>query len=257
MQKNEVDNSIYDAYSDRWYTAFDDPVALLRAETLVKLPWTLEQIKKNFKNIQQVHALDVGCGGGFLSNGLAKNGLRVTGVDLSESSLATAKRFDETKTVNYLQADAYHLPFADNSFEVLTAMDFLEHIEHPEAAIREFSRVLKPGGLFVFHTFNRNWLAYFIIIRLVELLVKNTPKNLHVLRLFIKPSELAVYCKTSNLEVIEMSGIRPVLTGIPLKNIFSGVVPETLKFKLTGSLMLSYIGCARKEPGQNISASIP
>lgn len=188
----------------------------------------------------------VGCGGGFLSNGLAKNQLKVTGVDLSESSLATARRFDETNSVDYLKADAYQLPFADSSFEVLTPMDFLEHVEHPEAAIREFSRVLKPGGLFVFHTFNRNWLAYFIIIRLVELLVRNTPKNMHVLKLFIKPSELAHFCKTANLNVLEMSGIRPVFTSIPLKNIFSGVVPESLRFKLTSSLKLSYIGCAAK-----------
>lgn len=246
MQKSEVDNSIYEAYSDRWYTAYDDPVALLRAETRVKLPWTLQQIKKNFRDLQQVNVLDVGCGGGFLSNGLAKNGLSVTGVDLSESSLATAQRFDETRSVKYLKADAYQLPFANNSFEVLTAMDFLEHVEHPEAAIREFSRVLKPDGLFVFHTFNRNWLANLVVIRLVELLVKNTPKNMHVLRLFIKPSELAGFCKIANLKVLEMSGIRPVFTSIPFKNIFSGVVPETLKFKLTGSLKLSYIGCAVK-----------
>ncbi len=246
MQKIEIDNSIYDAYSDRWYTAYDDPVALLRAETRVKLLWTLDQIRKNFRNLQQVNVLDVGCGGGFLSNGLAKNGLKVTGVDLSETSLATAKRFDETNSVDYLKADAYQLPFADNSFEVLTAMDFLEHVEHPEAAIREFSRVLKPGGLFVFHTFNRNWLANLIVIRLVELLVRNTPKNMHVLKLFIKPSELALFCKTANLNVLEMSGIRPVFTSIPLKNIFSGIVPESLRFKLTSSLMLSYIGCAAK-----------
>lgn len=247
MQKNEVDNSIYDHYSDRWYTAFDDPVALLRAETLVKLPWTLQQIKNNFTNLRHVHVLDVGCGGGFLSNGLAQNELKVTGVDLSESSLATAKRFDKTKSVSYLKADAYQLPFADHSFEVVTAMDFLEHVEQPEAAIREFSRVLKPGGLFIFHTFNRNWLAYFVVIKLVELLVKNTPKNMHVLRLFITPSELADYCKNANLKVLEMAGIRPLFATIPIKNIFSGLVPETLKFTLTESLKISYIGCASKD----------
>ena len=246
MQKNKVDNSIYDTYGDRWYTAYDDPVALLRAETRIKLPWTLEKIKQNFKDLKMVHVLDVGCGGGFLSNGLAQSGFKVTGVDLSEPSLVTAKRFDKTNSVVYLTADAYQLPFPDASFEVVTAMDFLEHVEHPEKAIKEFSRVLKPGGLFVFHTFNRNWLAYLVVIRLVELLVKNTPKNMHVLRLFIKPAELKSYCKTANLSVVEFTGIRPVFSSIPLKNIFSGVVPETLIFKLTNLLGLSYLGFASK-----------
>ena len=246
MKNPEVDNSIYDGYSDRWYTAYDDPVALLRAETRVKLPWTLQQIRNNFKDLAPIQVLDVGCGGGFLSNGLAKNGLQVTAVDLSETSLATAARFDETKSVKYLVADAYHLPFADNSFEVLTAMDFLEHVEQPALVIREFSRVLKPGGLFVFHTFNRNWLSNIVVIKLVELLVKNTPKNMHVLRLFIRPDELVLFCKSANLKMLKMTGIRPVFTSITLKNVFSGVVPESLKFKLTDSLKLSYIGCARK-----------
>lgn len=244
MAKSEVDNSIYETYGERWYTAYDDPIALLRAENKVKLPWILERIKKEMSGDCKV--LDVGCGGGFLSNELAKAGHEVTGVDLSAESLKVAKAHDHTHSVCYEVADAYKLPYPDHSFDVITAMDFLEHVDDPALAVKEFSRVLKPQGLFFFHTFNRNWLAYIVIIKLVEWLVKNTPKHMHVLHLFIKPKELAKYCVESKMTVLEMTGIRPVLSSIPLGRIFSGVVPESLRFTLTKSLLLSYLGVARK-----------
>jgi 2-polyprenyl-6-hydroxyphenyl methylase/3-demethylubiquinone-9 3-methyltransferase len=244
MQK--VNNEIYNDYGDRWYTADDDPIALLRAESKAKTPWTLEQIKKHHHFHGNSRLLDVGCGAGFLSNALATQGLNVTGVDLSEESIAVAKRFDKTGTVIYQKADAYHLPFPDESFDVLTAMDFLEHIEDPKLVIKEFSRVLKPGGIFIFHTFNRNMLAHLIIIKLVEWLVKNTPKNMHVIRLFIRPSELKDYCKQAHMNVDEMIGIRLSLRTITLRSLLTGVVPQGLRFKLCSSLLLSYMGVAQK-----------
>jgi 2-polyprenyl-6-hydroxyphenyl methylase/3-demethylubiquinone-9 3-methyltransferase len=187
---NQVDNTIYDQYGDKWYTADDDPIALLRQESKIKVPWVIEKIKSNLKFTTQIKVLDVGCGGGFLSNPLAKAGYLVTGVDTSKESLRVAQTYDTTNSVIYLEADAYKLPFPDQSFDVVTAMDFLEHVEHPELVIKEVSRLLKPNGLFIFHTFNRNILAYFVVIKFVEWFVKNTKKNLHILRLFIKPSEL-------------------------------------------------------------------
>ena len=186
MEKDQVDNSIYETYGERWYTAYDDPIALLRAECKAKLPWILERINAKAKSQQRI--LDVGCGAGFLSNQLAKAGHDVTGVDLSACSLEVACRHDETARVKYLTADAYALPFADQSFDIVTAMDFLEHVEDPQKAIAEFARVLRPGGIFFFHTFNRNILAWLIIIKLVEVVVKNTPKHMHILLLSMKPA---------------------------------------------------------------------
>ena len=244
--KDEVNNSIYDQYGDKWYTADDDPIALLRHESKAKTPWVIDKINHNFKTKSEVKILDVGCGGGFLSNALAKAGFQVTGLDASAESLKIAQVHDETKSVNYITGDAYKLPFADQSFEVVTAMDFLEHVEDPEKVIQEISRVLKPNGLFIFHTFNRNLLAYIVIIKFVEWFVKNTPKNLHILRLFITPEELGNYCKKIGLVNIEMIGIKPDFATIPFKNYLTRTVPKSLKFKLTESLLLSYMGCAKR-----------
>lgn len=243
----KVNNDFYDSYGDRWYTADDDPIALLRAESKTKTPWIIQKIKDHNLLNTNTKVLDVGCGAGFLSNELAKQGLQVTGVDLSEESLNVAKRYDETQSVHYQTADAYHLPFEDQSFDVLTAMDFLEHVERPAEVIKEFSRVLKPNGIFVFHTFNRNPLAYLVIIKIVEWIVKNTPKNMHVLHLFIKPKELATYCVQANMTVETMTGIKPVFSTIPVWSLFTGIVPKTLRFELTKSLLLSYMGVAVKK----------
>ncbi|MBC7420457.1 MAG: 3-demethylubiquinone-9 3-O-methyltransferase [Bdellovibrio sp.] len=246
LKKDAVNNDIYETYGERWYTAFDDPVALLRAESKTKTPWIIDKIQNHYSLDKNTSVLDVGCGAGFLSNALSEAGLKVTGVDLSEESLRVAAQYDKTKAVNYQKADAYHLPFADQSFDILTAMDFLEHVEDPAGVIQEFSRVLKPGGLFIFHTFNRNPLAHLVIIKMVEWLVKNTPKHMHIIRLFIKPSELSNYCAKANMKVEKMVGIKPVFASIPIKSIFSGVVPKSLRFELTKSLMLSYMGYAVK-----------
>ena len=247
--KNEVNNQIYHDLGERWYQASDDPVALLRAEGRTKNPWVIAQIQKAFPNTlaDALEILDVGCGAGFLTNDLAKSNFRVTGVDLSESSLEVAQKYDHTKKVSYQTADAYMLPFDENRFSVVTCMDFLEHVESPEKVVREIARVLKPGGLFIFHTFNRNWLSGLVIIKGVEWFVKNTPKNMHVLRLFVKPNELKEYCRTSKIEVIEMVGIAPKVNRAFFQMLRTKEVPENFQFQINRSTLLGYLGAARKQ----------
>lgn len=242
-ETSKIDNTFYEQYGERWYTAFDDPIALLRAENKVKVPWILEYLGKHHKNHQSV--LDVGCGGGFLSNDLALAGFKVTGVDLSLESLKVAEVYDRTRSVKYQQADAFHLPYPDQSFDVVTAMDFLEHVDDPARVIKEFSRVLKPGGLFFFHTFNRNFLSWLIIIKLVEWFIKNTPKNMHVIELFIKPRELRDYCQDAGMEIRELTGLRPILSSIDFEMIKTGVVSPHMRFTLTNNTLLSYLGVAQ------------
>jgi 2-polyprenyl-6-hydroxyphenyl methylase/3-demethylubiquinone-9 3-methyltransferase len=237
-----INNDIYEQLGDRWYTAQDDPVALLRAESRLKTPWILERMPSGAR------VLDVGCGAGFLSNSLAQAGHSVTGLDLSKESLRVAREHDATGSVDYIAGDAYHLPFADASFDAVSAMDFLEHIERPADFIREVSRVLKPGGRFFFHTFNRNHFSHFVIIKMVEWLVANTPKHMHVIELFLKPSEVAAMCASSKIDVVEMIGIKPIFSTITLRDLFKRQVPKGFAFQFTKSLKLSYLGYGTKSP---------
>lgn len=236
----KINNAIYEDYGDRWYTAYDDPIALLRAENEAKFPWILDRISKKGT------LLDVGCGAGFLTNRMAKEGFQVTGVDLSQESLNVAERYDTTKTAKYIKADACHLPFADDSFDVVTTLDFLEHVPNPADVVKECARVLKPGGVFFYHTFNRNPLSHLVVIKFVEWMVKNTPPHMHVIELFIKPSELVQFCENVGLKNQELIGLRPKFSTIPLQNILSGIVPQGLQFTTTKNLWLSYMGVAKK-----------
>lgn len=247
-RKPVVNNEYYNHLAERWYTAQDDPIALLRAEASFRNPWILRRILELAPNSNgSPKVLDVGCGGGFLSNYLAKEGLSVTGIDLSESSLAIATRKDETRTVNYIKANAYEMPFEDGSFDVITSTDFLEHVDEPKRVLREVARCLKTGGLFFFHTFNRTMLANLLAIKSLEWFVKNTPKNLHVIDYFISPQDLLDWLDELGFETIELRGIRPVIFQRPIvKILMRGIVDPAFRFTWTRSLQVSYLGIARK-----------
>lgn len=241
---SHIDNEFYDTYGERWYTAYDDPVAILRAENQTLIPWVLDRIRS--LGAPGHNLLDVACGGGFLTNDFARRRFTVTGVDLSKESLKTASAHDVTHSARYVYGNAYSLPFPDESFDIVTNMDFLEHVDDPARVIRECSRVLKKNGLFFFHTFNRNKVSEFVVIRLVEKFIKNTPKNMHVPELFIPPEDTVRFCGEAGMSVLELTGVRPVVSSIGVKTLFTGVVSPKFRFKLTSSLKISYMGVARK-----------
>jgi 2-polyprenyl-6-hydroxyphenyl methylase/3-demethylubiquinone-9 3-methyltransferase len=106
--------------------------------------------------------------------------------------------------------------------------------------------VLRPGGLFFFHTFNRSWLSWVVVIKGVEWFVKNTPKDMHVLHSFVKPSELRVMCEASKMTVMETMGSRPALGANLLRLAATGVVPRDFAFVFTRSEAMGYTGVARR-----------
>lgn len=236
-----INNDFYDDLSDRWYTATDHPIALLRAENAVRVPWIIGQIGEN-KTV-----LDIGCGAGILTNALSLKGHTVYGIDLSEKSLEIAKKRDLSKRVDYRVANAYALPFEEEKFDVVCAMDVLEHVEDPSLLIMQAARVLKPNGLFFFHTFNRNLLSYFLIIKGVDWCVPNAPKNMHVYPLFIKPEELEEICEDQDLQIINIQGFSPKIFSKPFwKMVFTRNVPANFTFRFSKSLKTGYCGFAKK-----------
>lgn len=238
-----INNEFYEDLGDEWHDRWDHPIALLRAENALRAPWVANELHRRL--LKPVKVLDIGCGGGFLTNHLAKCGHVVTGIDLSPSSLEAARKNDGTKSVKYIAGNAYQLPFEDGSFDAACAMDILEHVENPDLLLQEAARVLRPGGLFFFHTFNRNFLSYLIIIKGVEWFVKNTPKNMHVYSLFITPKELKKKCQKHSLNVDTMIGFRPkILSKAFFELLTRRRISPDFSFTFTKDLSTGYSGIA-------------
>jgi len=242
---SQVNNAIYHQLGERWYTAQDDPIALLRAESRGRNPWIGRHIRQAFSS-GEAKVLDIGCGAGFLSNYLAEAGVTVIGLDVAAESLMIARRYDATDRASYVMGDAHHLPYADGVFQAACAMDFLEHVDEPEGIVAEAARVLQPGGLFFFATFNRNFVSWLFGIKGVEWFVRNTPPRLHELSHFIKPSELRTMCEESGLRVNELHGYVPRFDRAFWHLLLTGVVADDFTFQFVRNTLTGYIGVAVK-----------
>jgi len=250
----EIDNTWYADLGARWYEAEDTPIALLRAEARHRNPWIAGEIARALGRGSQ-RVLDLGCGAGFLANDLAARGHLCTGIDTTAENLAVARARDGTCSVAYRVADAGALPFQSSTFDVVCAMDLLEHVEQPDRVVREAARVLRPGGMLFFHTFNKTWLANLIVIKGVEAFVANTPKDLHVLRLFIPPGELQRMCSEHGLDVVDLRGSRPRFRWPLWRMLATGKVGDDFAFTFTRSTALGYTGFARKRT--ELSRALP
>ncbi|HTR50944.1 MAG TPA: bifunctional 2-polyprenyl-6-hydroxyphenol methylase/3-demethylubiquinol 3-O-methyltransferase UbiG [Kofleriaceae bacterium] len=243
-----VDNTWYAELGPRWYEAADTPIALLRAEARHRNPWIADKIAAALGPGPR-RVLDLGCGAGFLANALAERGHGVVGVDASDDSLAVARAYDRTQAVTYVRGDACALPFPPARFDVVCAMDLLEHVAEPARVVAEAARVLAPGGLLFFHTFNRTWLANLVVVKGVSWFVANAPRDLHVHHLFVKPDELRAMCLAHGLEIVALHGSRPRVRWPLVRMLATGCVGDDFAFTFTRSLALGYTGCARKLAG--------
>ena len=171
----------------------------------LRLDWIDRKAALAGKNV-----LDVGCGGGILSEGMAGAGAKVTGIDLSDKALGVARLhlFESGHQVDYQLTSAED--FADahpETFDVVTCMELLEHVPDPSSTIAACSRLVKPGGHVFFSTLNRNPKSYMFAIIGAEYVLNLLPRGTHDYAKFIKPSELARYCRESGLETQELLGM--------------------------------------------------
>lgn len=164
--------------------------------------------------------LDVGCGGGILSESMAGLNANVTGIDLAEKSLKVAKLhlLESGRHVNYRNITVEDLAAEQpEHYDIVTCMEMLEHVPDPQSVIRACARLVKPGGWVFFSTLNRNMKSYLFAIIGAEYILNMLPHGTHDYDMFIKPAELAQYCRNAGLNVADLIG----MSYNPLSKVYS------------------------------------
>jgi 2-polyprenyl-6-hydroxyphenyl methylase / 3-demethylubiquinone-9 3-methyltransferase len=154
--------------------------------------------------------LDVGCGGGILSESMAGMGAQVKGIDLSNQALGVADlhSLESGITVEYEEIAAEALAAREpGGYDVVTCMEMLEHVPDPAAIVRACATLVKPGGWVFFSTLNRNVKSYLLAVVGAEYIAQMLPKGTHDYARFIRPSELAAFARAAGLQEAEVKGI--------------------------------------------------
>ncbi|UCH48290.1 MAG: bifunctional 2-polyprenyl-6-hydroxyphenol methylase/3-demethylubiquinol 3-O-methyltransferase UbiG [Betaproteobacteria bacterium] len=179
--------------------------------------------------------LDVGCGGGILSEAMARRGAEVTGIDLGEKGLKVAQLhlLESRLSVDYRHVSAEELAEEQpGHYDVVTCMELLEHVPDPASTVKACAQLVKPGGWCIFATISRTPKAYLFAIIGAEYVLKMLPKGTHDYSKFIRPSELARDCRNAGLDTQATIGMN--------------YNPIMKKYSLGNDVAVNYILCTRK-----------
>jgi len=197
-------------------------------------PLRLEWINANAP-LSGKKVIDVGCGGGILTESMAKKGANVTGIDLSEKALTVADlhSLESGLTIRYQHISAENMADREpGEFDVVTCMEMLEHVPDPHSIVQACAKLAKPGGKVFFSTLNRNPKSYLYAVVGAEYLLQMLPKGTHDYKKFIKPSELAHAIREAGLEMESLRGM--------------SYNPLTKMYSLNSDTSVNYLVACRK-----------
>lgn len=221
----------FSALASRWWDP-ESEFKPLHAINPLRLNWILQHAGP----LSGKRVLDVGCGGGILSESMAQAGASVTGIDLAEKSLQIAKlhSLESGVKVDYRHVSAEQFAAEQpGQFDVVTCMEMLEHVPDPGSIVQACSQLVKPGGHVFFSTLNRNPKSFLFAIVGAEYLLRLLPRGTHSYDNFIKPSELAASARRSGLTLTELAGME--------------YNPLTDIYKLSRDTSVNYLVATRRE----------
>jgi len=230
------DLTIYDNVAERWWSDEVRWVRTLRNMVPGRLSWFDQYI-----DWADLDVLDLGCAGGFMAEALAERGARVTGIDPAADAIDAARAHARAggKRIAYDVGIGEALPYGDDSFDAVVCVDVLEHVSNLTLVLAEVSRVLRPGGLFLFDTINRNLLARLATVTVAEDILRLLPRGTHDPALFITPRELRAGLSGAGLVPGLFTGLGP--RGIDRRG-------DLVFGRLPGTFII-YMGTARKPKG--------
>ncbi len=230
LRAESVDKDPFEAFADDWW----DPKGRLKSLHTIN-PLRFSYYKEKVKELNGLKVLDVGCGGGLLSEKFAKEGALVTGIDLSPVSIKAAKKHAEESglKIDYRHCSITDLVKEDDGFDAVICAEVLEHVDDFEGFIKDCAGFLKAGGFFFFSTLNKTFRSRFFAIYVAEDILGMVPQGTHDYNRFVKPSTLTKILRENAIEVKDLAG----LTFEPL----------SFSFKLSKNLSINYLGYGVKE----------
>ncbi|MBS0350376.1 MAG: bifunctional 2-polyprenyl-6-hydroxyphenol methylase/3-demethylubiquinol 3-O-methyltransferase UbiG [Proteobacteria bacterium] len=204
MSANPAEIAKFTPWAQDWWNP-EGPMKPLHQINPLRL-----QVIKNTVDLSGKQVLDVGCGGGLLSEALASCQAQVTGIDLNESLIETAKRHAQQHglAIDYqLISSTQLLAKQSGCFDVITCMELLEHVPDPAEIIKECALLAKPGGMLFFATLNRNIQSFIKAILAAEYLLKLLPKGTHQYGQFLRPSEITLWAAQNGLQFKGLQGM--------------------------------------------------
>lgn len=206
-------------------TVNHDPAEIARFDSIAQRWWDTQGEFRPLHTMNPVRAgyidertrpqgkivLDIGCGGGLLSEALCRLGAQVTGLDMGETTIEVARlhALESGLSIDYRQESAEaHAATHAGHYDVVTCMEMLEHVPDPAAIVQAVQVLLKPGGHAVFSTLNRNPKSYALAILGAEYIAKLLPKGTHTYAQFIRPAELARWVRGAGLELCDITGLQ-------------------------------------------------